>query len=207
VACVCLVYYQIPLTPSVSTECRDLLTSLLQRNPADRLSFERFFTHPFVDLEHKPSSTCLPKAVNRKRFRGWGAGCSQSCLHCAIPIVHISLFSRLLSQLVHLKIDEKKPYAWSALISVLTAVRGEYVEDSIVGRRLTRILYLICRIFVNLFVKFVNLFVEYLWIYLWNILWNICEICVYLWIYLWNICAFICEIICRIFVNIVFNYL
>lgn len=47
----------------LSETCKDLLTSLLQRNPADRISFENFFSHPFVDLEHIPDETSFSKAV------------------------------------------------------------------------------------------------------------------------------------------------
>ncbi|XP_076800157.1 serine/threonine-protein kinase ULK3-like isoform X3 [Clavelina lepadiformis] len=54
---------QIPVEPSVSSSCRDLLVSLLQRDPLQRISFEDFFAHQFVDLEHKPSACCVQKAT------------------------------------------------------------------------------------------------------------------------------------------------
>jgi serine/threonine-protein kinase ULK/ATG1 len=44
---------QLPDDSSLSEECRDLLSKLLQRNPEDRMSFEEFFAHPFVDLDQK----------------------------------------------------------------------------------------------------------------------------------------------------------
>lgn len=47
----------------LSETCKDLLNGLLQRNPADRISFESFFSHPFVDLEHIPDATSFSKAV------------------------------------------------------------------------------------------------------------------------------------------------
>lgn len=47
----------------LSETCKDLLRRLLQRNPADRISFVEFFTHPFVDLEHMASADSLTKAV------------------------------------------------------------------------------------------------------------------------------------------------
>jgi serine/threonine-protein kinase ULK/ATG1 len=38
------------------------LEGLLQRDPNQRMSFELFFEHPFIDLEHSPNSDSLPKA-------------------------------------------------------------------------------------------------------------------------------------------------
>ena len=54
---------QIPVEPPVSPLCHDLLTRLLQRDPANRISFENFFSHEFVDLAHAPTPKCLDKAV------------------------------------------------------------------------------------------------------------------------------------------------
>ena len=48
----------------ISENCRDLLESLLQRDPAKRLPFDDFFRHPFVDLDHAPSPNCLTQAVS-----------------------------------------------------------------------------------------------------------------------------------------------
>ena len=47
----------------MSVECRDLLHRLLERDPNKRISFEEFFDHPFVDLEHVPGPSSLLKAV------------------------------------------------------------------------------------------------------------------------------------------------
>lgn len=54
---------QIPTHIMLSETCKDLLNRLLQRNPAERISFDQFFNHPFVDLDHMASSQCWPKAV------------------------------------------------------------------------------------------------------------------------------------------------
>ena len=54
----------IPDSPKVSSECKDLLKSCLQRDPAERISFEDFFNHPFLDLEHMPSDDSLAKALS-----------------------------------------------------------------------------------------------------------------------------------------------
>lgn len=59
---------QLPSRPQLSLECRDLLGQLLERDPLKRISFERFFAHPFVDMEHVPGPESLGKAVSG----GWG---------------------------------------------------------------------------------------------------------------------------------------
>lgn len=55
---------QLPAGARVSRDCRDLLLRLLGRDPESRISFEEFFLHPFVDLEHMPSAGSLGKAVS-----------------------------------------------------------------------------------------------------------------------------------------------
>ncbi|XP_070543492.1 serine/threonine-protein kinase ULK3-like [Ptychodera flava] len=45
----------LPRSIEVSENCRDLLLRLLQRDPKQRISFDDFFNHPFIDLEHMPS--------------------------------------------------------------------------------------------------------------------------------------------------------
>ncbi|XP_048225468.1 LOW QUALITY PROTEIN: serine/threonine-protein kinase ULK3 [Perognathus longimembris pacificus] len=50
---------ELPLRPPLSPDCRDLLTRLLARDPARRISFRDFFAHPWVDLEHMPSGESL----------------------------------------------------------------------------------------------------------------------------------------------------
>lgn len=63
-SCLCLFFLvQLPPGVQVSDDCRDLLLRMLQRNPDDRISFEEFFTHPFVDLLHSPSPECINNAV------------------------------------------------------------------------------------------------------------------------------------------------
>ncbi|NXM40724.1 ULK3 kinase, partial [Gymnorhina tibicen] len=55
---------ELPSRPQLSQECRDLLGQLLERDPLKRISFERFFAHPFVDMEHVPGPESLGKATN-----------------------------------------------------------------------------------------------------------------------------------------------
>lgn len=53
----------IPSHPTVSPQCKDLLTRLLQRDPKQRITFEAFFQHSFVDIEHAPGPDSLTKAI------------------------------------------------------------------------------------------------------------------------------------------------
>uniref|UniRef100_A0A0B6ZPW0 Serine/threonine-protein kinase ULK3 n=1 Tax=Arion vulgaris TaxID=1028688 RepID=A0A0B6ZPW0_9EUPU len=54
---------EIPQGFNVSDNARDLTLQLLQRNPSDRITFEEFFAHPFIDMEHIPSENSLPNAI------------------------------------------------------------------------------------------------------------------------------------------------
>lgn len=54
---------EIPKSQQVSPECEDLLSRLLQRSPNDRITFEEFFRHAFLDLEHAPTEENLEKAI------------------------------------------------------------------------------------------------------------------------------------------------
>lgn len=53
----------LPVGSKVTPDCQDLLLALLQRDPLARVSFDDFFAHPFLDLEHVPSPSCFEKAV------------------------------------------------------------------------------------------------------------------------------------------------
>ena len=53
----------IPKTIEISDKCKDLLERLLRRDPQNRISFEEFFAHPFIDLEHMPSEESYLKGV------------------------------------------------------------------------------------------------------------------------------------------------
>jgi len=53
---------ELPVNCSISEDCRNLLTRCLERNPDERISFEDFFNHPFIDLEHAPIPESLDKA-------------------------------------------------------------------------------------------------------------------------------------------------
>ncbi|XP_028411207.1 serine/threonine-protein kinase ULK3-like [Dendronephthya gigantea] len=55
---------RLPQDSNVSQACKELLLSLLQRDPKQRISFDEFFAHPFLDLEHAPSASCLPQAIS-----------------------------------------------------------------------------------------------------------------------------------------------
>ncbi|XP_008552813.1 serine/threonine-protein kinase ULK3 [Microplitis demolitor] len=54
---------EIPKGSHVSNECNDLLQSLLKHDPAERITFENFFAHEFLDLEHAPTQENYEKAI------------------------------------------------------------------------------------------------------------------------------------------------
>ncbi|XP_013001079.1 serine/threonine-protein kinase ULK3 isoform X2 [Cavia porcellus] len=54
---------ELPSRPPLSRDCRDLLNRLLERDPTRRISFQDFFAHPWVDLEHMPSGESLARAT------------------------------------------------------------------------------------------------------------------------------------------------
>ncbi|XP_045783699.1 serine/threonine-protein kinase ULK3-like [Maniola jurtina] len=53
---------QIPANASISPGCRDLLTRLLRHDPDQRISYDDFFNHEYLDLEHMPSKENYNKA-------------------------------------------------------------------------------------------------------------------------------------------------
>ncbi|CAH0602305.1 unnamed protein product [Chrysodeixis includens] len=54
---------EIPPRSSISPGCQDLLTRLLQHDPDRRITYEEFFAHEYLDLEHMPSKENYEKAV------------------------------------------------------------------------------------------------------------------------------------------------
>lgn len=49
---------------NLSEDCKDFLRNLLMHDPEKRMNYERFFSHPFLDLEYLPSESNYKKAVN-----------------------------------------------------------------------------------------------------------------------------------------------
>ncbi|XP_025417637.1 serine/threonine-protein kinase ULK3-like isoform X3 [Sipha flava] len=47
----------------VSSECRNLLLGLLKHDPSERMGYTEFFKHPFVDLDHVPSTESYEKGL------------------------------------------------------------------------------------------------------------------------------------------------
>lgn len=39
-------------TAAISLDCRDIMTRLLVHEPEQRITFQQFFDHPFLDLKH-----------------------------------------------------------------------------------------------------------------------------------------------------------
>ncbi|RWS04156.1 Serine/threonine-protein kinase ULK3-like protein [Dinothrombium tinctorium] len=54
----------IPSDAKISELCKNLLLRLLCSNPEKRITFDEFFAHPFLDLEHMPSKLSYEKGVN-----------------------------------------------------------------------------------------------------------------------------------------------
>lgn len=54
---------EIPINTKISIDCEHLLRQLLRDNPSERISFEDFFAHEFIDLKHMPSDDNLHKAI------------------------------------------------------------------------------------------------------------------------------------------------
>ena len=56
--------------------CVSLIEKLLERDPHYRLCFQKFYHHPFLDMEHAPTPSSLPAAVS---------GCIFYMLVCLFP--------------------------------------------------------------------------------------------------------------------------
>ncbi|TRY74661.1 hypothetical protein TCAL_00714 [Tigriopus californicus] len=54
---------EIPTNRTISADCRDLLERCLKRNPLERIGFDEFFDHPFLDFEHLPTPESMEKAI------------------------------------------------------------------------------------------------------------------------------------------------
>ena len=59
-----VLFLQLPQGVEISDSCRDLLHGLLQRDPDERMTYEKFLQHPFIDLEHRPSAESIEIAVS-----------------------------------------------------------------------------------------------------------------------------------------------
>lgn len=46
-------------TASISADCRDIMVRLLVHDPEQRMSFQEFFDHPFLDLKHDASDEVI----------------------------------------------------------------------------------------------------------------------------------------------------
>ena len=50
---------KIPKDSKISEDCKDLLLKLLKKNPAERIEWHDFFTHPWLDSEFKEREDML----------------------------------------------------------------------------------------------------------------------------------------------------
>ncbi|KAI1308688.1 Serine/threonine-protein kinase ULK3 [Halotydeus destructor] len=81
---------------NVSSSCRDLLSRLLEKDPEKRISFQDFFEHSFIDLEHMPSKASYDKcakliqqAVELDKAGSYSEACDHyiAGLQYALPII------------------------------------------------------------------------------------------------------------------------
>ncbi|XP_031780777.1 serine/threonine-protein kinase ULK3 [Nasonia vitripennis] len=74
---------ELPKGCHISGECKDLLLRLLKHNPDERLTFDEFFAHDFLDLEHAPTRENLDKAVAlvHKAVKSDADGCRREAYH------------------------------------------------------------------------------------------------------------------------------
>lgn len=91
---------RIPSTVKMSPECHDLLVRLLQRNPNQRMPFDEFFSHRFLDLDHMPSlesyemgCQTLSQAVKEDREGNYSEAIDSylNGLDYLLPILHFGL--------------------------------------------------------------------------------------------------------------------
>ena len=91
---------RIPSNVKISPECHDLLVRLLQRNPNRRMSFEDFFSHKFLDLDHMPSlesyqlgCEILSRAVGEDKAGDYSKAIDSylNGLDYLLPILHFGL--------------------------------------------------------------------------------------------------------------------
>ena len=80
---------RLPKQVQVSSPCLKLLQGLLRRNPIERIAYEDFFVHPFVDLDSFQLPDALPEFTCR-----WSAASSaasqQPAPSAAAPTVAVA---------------------------------------------------------------------------------------------------------------------
>ncbi|XP_014224400.1 serine/threonine-protein kinase ULK3 [Trichogramma pretiosum] len=74
---------ELPKGSHISNECKDLLSRLLKHNPNERLSYDEFFSHDFLDLEHAPTHENFNHAVElvHKAVKADTDGCRREAYH------------------------------------------------------------------------------------------------------------------------------
>lgn len=85
-----------PSTIKISNECKDLLNRLLVYEPDERISYEDFFNHPFIDLAHAPTEDnknlayrCAQEAVQYDQKKEYDNAFNSYCraLRYLVPIL------------------------------------------------------------------------------------------------------------------------
>ncbi|KAK7913522.1 hypothetical protein WMY93_013733 [Mugilogobius chulae] len=136
---------ELPPGTRVSKDCRDLLVRLLERNPDARITFEEFFSHPFVDLEHMPSAESLGKAkelvmqaVQKDQEGDRSAALSFYCgaLEHFVPAIHYET-DRLRKDALRQKISQYVSRA-EELKALMASANRESFEEARTARDVLR---------------------------------------------------------------------
>ena len=84
----------------LSPACIDLIYSLLKRNPVQRISFEEFFSHPFLAANSSmvASKPCQAAAADPQ---GNESGVQYSCSPCTLVLLHTAMNQVSCSAVLH----------------------------------------------------------------------------------------------------------
>eukprot|EP00803_Ostreobium_quekettii_P004118 evm.model.scf_281.3 EVM.evm.TU.scf_281.3 scf_281:30300-33611(-) len=114
----------------LSTECQDLIYKLLKRNPVERITFEEFFTHPFIcrgaegDLSRRPPAQAQgPMELDSSQEEAMSLGrvhVGRSCNMACVP-------EDMSSQMVKQQEGRRR----SSMGSSSTVVSGSVVNDAL----------------------------------------------------------------------------
>ncbi|XP_037357996.1 serine/threonine-protein kinase ULK3 isoform X2 [Talpa occidentalis] len=123
---------ELPLQPLLSRDCRDLLKRLLERDPGRRISFQDFFAHPWVDLEHMPSGDSLAQAtalvVQAVKKDQEGDAAAALSLYCKaldffVPALHYEVDAQR-KEAIKAKVNERAPACGNGWGSMCPGLRS-----------------------------------------------------------------------------------
>jgi serine/threonine protein kinase len=105
----------IPERPTVSTDCKDLLRGLLQKDYRDRISWEDYFTHPWFNGSNTVSSSVAAKKSKTMPQNRNAMPHSQSAMPGAMPgaverstsLINFSALSKVCNPNPEMSVDSK----------------------------------------------------------------------------------------------------